>query len=82
VPGDQIDVNPIGLALVAPTYQIQKFGVPPKWGIMSSHIDIVACPTSDLGHIVVVGMHNDKAHVHTEVEVPILVCWVLIGLCF
>jgi ferredoxin-thioredoxin reductase catalytic subunit len=29
---------------------------------MASRIDMVACPTSDLGHKVVVGMHIDMAH--------------------
>jgi hypothetical protein len=28
---------------------------------MASYIDTVACPTSDLGHMVVVGVHNDMA---------------------
>jgi hypothetical protein len=30
VPGDQFETNSIGLALVTPTYQIRKFGVPPS----------------------------------------------------
>jgi hypothetical protein len=29
-PGDRIGVHSIGLALEVPTYQIQKFGVPPS----------------------------------------------------
>jgi hypothetical protein len=57
------------LALVTPTCQIQKFGVPPKWGTMPSHMDMVACPTSDLGHKVTVGMHIDMAQADMGVEV-------------
>jgi hypothetical protein len=36
-PGDQIDVHSIDLTLVVPTYQIQKFGVPPS-GALWHHI--------------------------------------------
>jgi hypothetical protein len=28
--------------------QMQKFGVPPKWDTVASHMDLVACPTFDL----------------------------------
>jgi hypothetical protein len=41
----------------------------PKWGIMASHMDMVECPTYDLGHIVVVGMHTDMTQVDMGVEV-------------
>jgi hypothetical protein len=61
--GDQIEANSISLALVVSTCQLWKFGVPPKWGTMSSHMDMVPCPTSNLGHKVAIGMHIDMAHV-------------------
>jgi hypothetical protein len=34
-----------------------------------SQIDMVACPTSDSGYMVVVYMYNDMAWVYMEVEV-------------
>jgi hypothetical protein len=52
-----------------PTYQIQKFREPPKRGIVASRMDMVACPTLDLGYKVVVGMHIDVAQVGMGVEV-------------
>jgi hypothetical protein len=60
VSDDWIEANSTGLALVAPTYQIQKFGVPPS-GLL--------CPSYDLGHRVVVGMHTDTPQVDMGVEV-------------
>jgi hypothetical protein len=63
VPGDRIEVHSISLALGVPTCQIQKFGVPPKWGNVASHMYMVACPTFDLGLKVVVGMHIDMEQV-------------------
>jgi hypothetical protein len=77
MPGDQIEANSIGLALVAPTFQIQKFRVPHKWGTVASHMDLVACPTYDLGYTVVVGMHTDTTQVDMGVEVSMSVHWVL-----
>jgi hypothetical protein len=69
VPGDQIEVDSIGLALVVSTCQIRKFGVSPKWGTVASHMDMVACPTSGLGHKVAVGMQVHIAWVGMWVEV-------------
>jgi hypothetical protein len=43
--------------------------VPPKRGIVASHMDMVARPTFDLGHRVVVGMHIDTTQVDMVVEV-------------
>jgi hypothetical protein len=43
MPGNRIEVHSIGLALGVPTCQIQKLGVPPKRGIVASHMDMVAC---------------------------------------
>jgi hypothetical protein len=61
VPGDRIEVRSIGLVLEVPTYQIQKFGVPSKRGIVASRVDMVAYRTFDLGYKVVVGMHTNMA---------------------
>jgi hypothetical protein len=36
---------------------------------VASHMGMVACPTFDLEHKVVVGMHTDMAHVGVVVEV-------------
>ena len=58
---DQIERHPIGLVLVVLTYRIQMFGVPPKRGTVASQVDMVACPTFDLGHMVEVCMHMDMA---------------------
>jgi hypothetical protein len=69
MPGDRIEVHSIGLVLEVPTYHIQKFGVPPKRGTMESHMDMVACPTFDLGYMVVVGMRTDMAQVGIRMEV-------------
>jgi hypothetical protein len=69
VPGDRIAVHSIGLALRVPTCQIQKFGVSLKQGTMASRMDMLACPTFDLGHKVVVDMHIDMAKVGMKVEV-------------
>jgi hypothetical protein len=41
----------------------------PKWVTVPSHMDIVACPTSDLGHKVTVGMHIDMAQADMRVKV-------------
>jgi hypothetical protein len=67
--GDQVEVNPIGLTLVVPTCQIQKFGVPPRRGIVASHMGTVACPTFDWVYVVVEDMHTDMAHVGMGVEI-------------
>jgi hypothetical protein len=61
VSGDQIERHPIGLVLVVLTYRIQMFGVPPKRGTVASQVDMVACPTFDLGHMVEVCMRMDMA---------------------
>jgi hypothetical protein len=50
------------------------FGVPPKWGTVASQTDIVACPTCDSGHMVVVCMYMDMAYVDMGVEVSMQVC--------
>ena len=68
MPGDRIEVHSIGFILGVPTYQTQTFEVPPKWGIVASHMDMVACPTFDWGHKVVVCMHIDMTHVGIGVE--------------
>jgi hypothetical protein len=49
------------LVLAAPTCQKQMFGVPPRRGIVASQMDMVACPTFDVGHMVGVGMCMDMA---------------------
>jgi hypothetical protein len=63
MPSDRIEVNPIGLALGVSACQIQKFGVSSKRGTVASHMDMVVCPTFELGHKVEVGMHIDRAQV-------------------
>ena len=63
MPGDQIQQRSIGLALAAPTYQKQMFGVPPRRGTVASQMDMVACPIFDLGHRVMVCMYIDMAQV-------------------
>jgi hypothetical protein len=72
-------VNPIGHALGVPVYQIQKFGVPPKRGTAASHMDMVACPTFDFGHMVVAGMHNDTAYMDMVVEVSMMLVVVVLA---
>ena len=61
MPDDQIQQRSTGLALAAPTYQKWMFGVPPRRGIVASQMDMVACPTFDLGHMVEVSMCMDMA---------------------
>jgi hypothetical protein len=61
VSGDRIERRPIGLVLVVLTCRIQMFGVPPKRGNVASQVDMVACPTFDLGHMVEVCMRIDMA---------------------
>jgi hypothetical protein len=61
VPDDRIERRSIGLVLEVPTYQIQMFGVPPKQGTVASQMDMVACPTFGLGHMVEVNMCMDMA---------------------
>jgi hypothetical protein len=61
VPGDRIERCSIGLVLVASTCQKQMFGVPPRRGTVASQMDMVACPTFDLGHMVEVNMCMDMA---------------------
>jgi hypothetical protein len=61
VPGDRIERRSIGLVLEVPTSRIQMFGVPPKRGTVTSQMDMVACPTFDLGHMVEVNMCMDMA---------------------
>jgi hypothetical protein len=66
---DQIEVNPIGLALVVPTYQIQKFGVPPS-GVLWHPIRVRWHASHLIGiHKVLEDMHTDMAHVGMGVEV-------------
>jgi hypothetical protein len=72
-------VNPIGLALGVPVYQIQKFGVPTKRGIAASHMDMVACRTFDFGHMVVAGMHNDTTYMDMVVEVSMMLVVVVLA---
>ena len=61
VSGDRIERRSIGLVLEVPTCRIQMFGVPPKQGIVASQMDMVACPTFDLGHMAEVCMRMDMA---------------------
>jgi hypothetical protein len=61
VPGDRIEQCSIGLVLVASTCQKQMFGVPPRRGTVASQMDMVACPTFDLGHMAEVNMCMDMA---------------------
>jgi hypothetical protein len=58
---DQIEGLSIGLVLEASIYQKQMFGCPPRRGTMASQMDMVACPTFDLGHMVEVCMYMDMA---------------------
>jgi hypothetical protein len=69
VPGDRIERRSIGLVLEVPTCRIQMFGVPPKRGTVASQMDMVACPTFDLGHMVEVNMCMDMAYADKGVEV-------------
>jgi hypothetical protein len=73
VPGDRILQCSIGLALAAPTYQKRMFGVPPRRGTVASQMDMVACPTFDLGHMVEVNMDMDMTEAD-KVEVSMQVC--------
>jgi hypothetical protein len=41
----------------------------PKWGTVASQMDMVACSTFNLGHMVVVCMYIDMAQVDIRVEV-------------
>jgi hypothetical protein len=50
------------------------FGVPPRRGTVASQMDMVACPTFDLGHMVEVNMCMDMAYADKEVEVSMQVC--------
>jgi hypothetical protein len=77
MPGDQIEVNPIGLALVVPTCRTHKFGVPPRRGTAASHTCMEACSTFDWAYKVVEDMHTDMAQVGMGVEVSMKVHWVL-----
>jgi hypothetical protein len=58
---DQIEGLSIGLVLEVSTCQKQMFGVPPKRGTVASQIDMMACPTFDLRHMVEVCMYMDMA---------------------
>jgi hypothetical protein len=58
---DQIEGLSIGLVLEASTYQEQMFRVPPRWGTVVSQMDMMACLTFDLGHMVEVCMYMDMA---------------------
>jgi hypothetical protein len=71
VPGDRIQHRSIGFVLAAPTCQKQMFGVPPSRGTVASHMDMAACPTFDLGHIVEVSMCMDMAWTDKGVEVSV-----------
>jgi hypothetical protein len=61
VSGDRIEWRSIGLVLVVLICRIQMFGVTPKRGTVTSQVDMVACPTFDLGHMVEVCMRMDMA---------------------
>jgi hypothetical protein len=68
--GDRIEGHSIVLVLEVPTFQIQMFGVPPKWGTMASQMDMVACSTFGSGYMAVaVCTHNDMAQVCMGVDV-------------
>jgi hypothetical protein len=56
-------VNPFGLALVVPTCQIQKFGVPLRGVLWHPIWGTVTRPTFDWVHKVLEGMHTDMAQV-------------------
>jgi hypothetical protein len=56
---DQIEGLSIGLVLEASTCQEQMFGVPPRRGTVAYQMDMMACPTFDLGHMVEVCMYMD-----------------------
>jgi hypothetical protein len=73
MPDDRIERRSIDLVLEVPTYQIQMFGVPPKQGTVASQMDMVACPTFGLGHMVDVNMCMDMAWAD-KVEVSTQVC--------
>jgi hypothetical protein len=74
MPGDQIEGHSIGPVLEVPTCQIQMFRVPPKRGTVASQMDMVACPTFDLGHREVVCTHIDMAQVSMGVQVSTQAC--------
>ena len=74
MPGDRIERCSIGLVLVTPTCQKQMFGVPPRQGTVASQMDMVACPTFDLGHMVEVSMCMDMAWVDKGVDVSMSAC--------
>jgi hypothetical protein len=61
VPDDRIERRSIGLVLEVSTYQIQMFRVPPKQGTVASQMDMVACPTFGLRHMVEVNKCMDMA---------------------
>jgi hypothetical protein len=69
VSSDRIEWRSISLVLEVPTCSIQMFGVPPKQGTVASQMDMVVCPTFDLGHMVAVYMCKDMAQVDKGVEV-------------
>jgi hypothetical protein len=70
MPGARIEGRSIGLVREVPTGQKQMIGVLPKQGIVVSQMDMVAYPTFDSGHmVVVVCTHNDMARMSMEVEV-------------
>jgi hypothetical protein len=61
MPDDRIERRSIDLVLEVPTCRIQMFGVPSKQDTVTSQMDMVACPTFDLGHMVEVNMCMDMA---------------------
>jgi hypothetical protein len=61
VPDDRIEQCLIGLVLVALTCQKRMFGVPHKQGTVASQMNMVACPTFDLDHMVEACMCTDMA---------------------
>jgi hypothetical protein len=67
--GDRIERRSIGLVLEVPTCQIQMFRVLPKRGTVASQMDMLACPTFDLGHMVEVNMCMDMEEADKGVEV-------------
>jgi hypothetical protein len=66
---DRIEEDSIDLALVVLIYQTQRFVVPPTLGTMVFHKDMTTFPTSDLAHMVGVGLHSqvDKLVIYMRI---------------
>jgi hypothetical protein len=83
---DRIKEGSIGLLLMAPIYQTQRFGAPkPSTAVFRK--DMAAFHTFDLVYMLGVGMHRQvnklvNMYANIEMEVSMLVFFVLVGQCF